>query len=30
MTLYAVEGVSTQGNETVIFVPTLATRPLRS
>jgi hypothetical protein len=24
MTLYAVEGVSTQGNETVIFVPTLA------
>jgi hypothetical protein len=25
MTLYAVEGVSTQGNETVIFVPTLTT-----
>lgn len=25
MTLYAVEGVSTQGNETVIYVPTLAT-----
>lgn len=24
MTLYAVEGVSTQGNETVIYVPTLA------